>query len=116
MDRVVALVLDGTPVNPGHFFWDILVESCDCRLIKRDLVILNPCQVPTYFRLGPLLAGLPQARRMLLELRQIHGGTLIPALWSGKTDLQSVLPDTPHHAPNIVPFGPISRHDGVGLA
>jgi hypothetical protein len=115
LDQTVALVLDGTPVNPGHFFWDTLVERCDCRLVKRDLVIFNPCRVPTYYRLGPLFAGLPDARRMLLDLRQLHGGTLIPAFWTGGTETQLLEPNPSRHSATIVPFGPVDRHDGTGI-
>ena len=115
LDRIVALVIDGTPVNPGHFFWDTLIESCGCRLVNRDLVILNPYQVPTHFRLGLLLAELPQARRMLLELRQRNGGRLIPAFWQGGAKTPRLLSDLPRHSPNVVPFCP-RQHDATGAA
>ncbi len=83
LDQIVALVMDGAPVNPGHFFWDTLIESCECRLLKRELVILNPCRVPTHYRLGSLLAERPGARSAILDLRQRYGGTLIPTFWAG---------------------------------
>jgi rhamnosyltransferase len=83
LDQIVALVMDGTPVNPGHFFWDALIEGCDCRLLKRELVILNPCRVPTHYRLGSLLAARPAARSAILDLRQRYGGALIPTFWTG---------------------------------
>jgi hypothetical protein len=83
LDRIASLVLKGTPVNPGHFFWDTLIEACGFSLLKRELVILNPCNVPTHFRLGPLLSGMPDARRAILDLRRWYGGELVPAFWNG---------------------------------
>jgi hypothetical protein len=44
--------------------------------------MINPCNVPTHYRLGRLLSGLPEARRALLDLRRKYGGQLIPSFWS----------------------------------
>ena len=119
LDQIVSLVMDGTPVNPGHFFWDTLIESCDCRLIKRELVILNPCRVPTHYRLGPLLAALPHTRRVLLDLRQRYGGALIPAFWNGEAETQLMdrrLPDASRRLPTVVPLCAVDRHDGAAVS
>jgi hypothetical protein len=83
LDRIVAMVLRGTPVNPGHFFWDTLIEIFDCRLLKREFVTVNPCNVPTYYRLGMVLAAMPEAQKAIIDLRQCYGGELIPCLWNG---------------------------------
>lgn len=90
LDQVVSLVFDGTPVNPSHLFWDTLIEACDCPLLKRELVIVNPCRVPTHYRLGLLLADLPNAKRSMLDLRRRYAGALIPVFWNGICSEKSV--------------------------
>jgi hypothetical protein len=109
LDQIVALVIDGTPVNPGHFFWDALIESCDCRLLKRELVILNPCRVPTHYRLGALLTERPAARRAILDLRQRYGGALIPAFWTGSDQEPPVLTRRQRAAVAAVTLPPSTR-------
>jgi hypothetical protein len=37
---------NGMPLNPTHFFWDILIEDMGYPFIKRDLLQLNPARVP----------------------------------------------------------------------
>lgn len=45
--RGLAGAVDGgQPLNPTHFFWDVLIEDCGFPYIKRDLLQLNPAQVP----------------------------------------------------------------------
>jgi len=34
------------PVNPTHYFWDILLEQFDAPLLKRDLIRRNPVAIP----------------------------------------------------------------------
>ena len=60
LDLLVNLVLSGKPLNQSHFFWDTLVEEFDCPFIKRELIVANPCNVPTYYKLGGYF---PPARR-----------------------------------------------------
>ena len=95
-----------------------LIESCDCKLLERELVILNPCRVPTHYRLGLLLAGLPQASRTRLDLRQRYGGTLIPAFWSG-AELELAerrLLEPPRRSPTIVPLDRHGAHGALAWA
>lgn len=45
----------GEPRNPQHHFWDILIDRFNYPFIKRDLLMLNPCCVPTVPRLFDLV-------------------------------------------------------------
>jgi hypothetical protein len=36
----------GTPLNPMHSFWDVLIVEFGCPFIKRDLLRRNPAQIP----------------------------------------------------------------------
>jgi lipopolysaccharide biosynthesis protein len=43
----VGSALDtGIPLNPTHFFWDILIAECGFPFIKRDLLQFNPVKIP----------------------------------------------------------------------
>ncbi len=60
-DRIRA----SAPVNPTHYFWDILVSE-GCPFIKRDLITKNPDLVSGLHRL-PALLSTDLARRTLAE-------------------------------------------------
>ncbi len=36
----------GTPLNPTHFFWDVLISEMRFPFLKRDLLQFNPARVP----------------------------------------------------------------------
>ncbi len=36
----------GTPLNPSHFFWDQMLLDFNCPFLKRELLTVNPAQVP----------------------------------------------------------------------
>ncbi len=78
LDRIVAHVLSGHPMNPSHYFWDTLVERFEYPFIKRELIITNPVNVPTYFKLGDHLAPGSEAHGSALEVRRLFGGQLVP--------------------------------------
>jgi hypothetical protein len=78
MDLVVNHVLSGKPMNSSHFFWDTLVEEFGCPFIKRELILSNPCNVPTYFKLASHLLAQSEVEAALIELRRRYGGHLIP--------------------------------------
>lgn len=80
LDAIAYSVLSGTPVNPTHFFWDVLLAQGH-PFLKRELAILNPGEVPTYFRLADALSALPsEIRADFLEIRQLYGGERIPCI------------------------------------
>ena len=78
LDLMMNSIVNGIPLNPTHFFWDILIEDFDFPFIKRELAITNPCNVPTYFKLGTYFSAGSDAMAALMEIRQLYGGTLIP--------------------------------------
>ncbi len=78
--EIFAMVLNGTPVNPTHFFWDALIAD-GFPLIKRELVTVNPVQVPTLYRLGRILTSASVAEAAILDLRRRYGGQLVPIFW-----------------------------------
>ncbi len=44
-EHIAGSVESGIPLNPTHFFWDVLIEDCKFPFIKRDLLQLNPAGV-----------------------------------------------------------------------
>ncbi len=105
LDVMMNSILNGIPLNPTHFFWDTLIEDFGFPFVKRELAISNPCNVPTYFKLGTYFPAGSDAMDALLEIRQLYGGTLIPLAVSPR---QLLAPEMParvfrqpqrHHAP-----------------
>ena len=77
LDLILDRLLHGAPLNPSHFFWDILVEEFGCPFVKRELIIVNPCNVPTYFKLGTYFEAGTEAFDALTEIRHRYGGHLV---------------------------------------
>jgi lipopolysaccharide biosynthesis protein len=50
LDRLYEALLAGKPVNPMHYFWDVLILDYKCPFIKRELIKLNPADVPFTWR------------------------------------------------------------------
>lgn len=46
LDRLLAAVERGWPLNGTHFFWDYLIGEAGCPFLKRDLLRRNPMRVP----------------------------------------------------------------------
>lgn len=79
LDAIISSVVAGIPLNPTHFFWDCLVERFDFPFIKRELVLLNPAEVPSYFKLSGILSRLPRKfGEQAMEVRRRYGGTKVP--------------------------------------
>jgi hypothetical protein len=78
LDILITHVLSGNPLNPSHFFWDTLVEDFGFPFIKRELIISNPCNVPTYFKLATHLLMESEVETAIVEIRRGYGGQLIP--------------------------------------
>jgi hypothetical protein len=79
LDAVAASVVGGTPLNPTHFFWDVLIEDFGFPFIKRELVTANPKSIPSYFRISDVLyAAPPELAKYLIEIQQYFGGTRVP--------------------------------------
>lgn len=43
--RLFAVVDSGTPLNPAHHFWELLLTA-GCPFLKRHLILKNPARVP----------------------------------------------------------------------
>ncbi|WP_441228932.1 rhamnan synthesis F family protein [Tardiphaga sp. 20_F10_N6_6] len=41
------LLLTGRPINPMHFYWDVLISDYKCPFIKRELLKANPAGIST---------------------------------------------------------------------
>jgi hypothetical protein len=52
LELIVSHILGGVPMNPTHFFWDTLVADFGHPFLKRELLLVNPGEVPTYFQLS----------------------------------------------------------------
>lgn len=89
LEAIACSVVNGTPINPVHFFWDVLVEF-GSPFLKREFVMVNPGQVPTYFQLAELLSTLPpEIQANVLEIRQIYGGQRVPFI-APRTDQKPI--------------------------
>jgi hypothetical protein len=72
-------VVNGVPLNPTHFFWDVLVDELKHPFVKRELVTKNPAAVPSYFRLSDVLEGLPrELTESVIQVQQLYGGPRAP--------------------------------------
>lgn len=78
LDTIIDLVISGTPTNPTHFFWDTLIEDHAFPFLKRELVIMNPCGVPTYFKLADIVSSRIEVRDLVIDMRRKFGGHLVP--------------------------------------
>lgn len=57
LQNIDSATNDGTPLNPTHFFWDILIRDLGFPFIKRDLLQFNPAGVPTIVDWRTLIAS-----------------------------------------------------------
>jgi lipopolysaccharide biosynthesis protein len=48
--HVADVIEGGGPLNPTHYFWDILIEDLHFPFIKRDLLQRNPVRIPGLIR------------------------------------------------------------------
>ena len=55
LDRILRDVVAGVPINPTHFFWDTLIEKFEFPFVKRELLTVNPKEVPSFFRISEVL-------------------------------------------------------------
>jgi lipopolysaccharide biosynthesis protein len=46
LESLAGEISKGTPLNPMHSFWDVLVVEFSCPFIKRDLLRHNPARIP----------------------------------------------------------------------
>lgn len=46
MSRLIECTSAGTPLNPTHSFWDVLIADLGFPFIKRDLLQKNPLRIP----------------------------------------------------------------------
>ena len=79
LDLLVASVVNGKPLNPTHFFWDVLLTKFRFPFLKRELLFENPADIPTYHRISEVLSPLsPRLLTNVLELRRYYGGSRAP--------------------------------------
>jgi hypothetical protein len=79
LDRITESVVNGVPLNPTHFFWDVLLDELKHPFVKRELVTKNPAAVPSYFRLSDVLEGLPRdLTESMIQVQQLYGGPRTP--------------------------------------
>ncbi|MGF6425649.1 rhamnan synthesis F family protein [Bradyrhizobium elkanii] len=55
--RLRRLLLTGRPINPMHFFWDVLITDYKCPFIKRELLKANPAGISTATEWAELIAS-----------------------------------------------------------
>ena len=79
LDHISYNILSGIPTNPSHFFWDTLIDYFDFPFLKRELIIANPCAVPTYSKIASYLLN-DEVRAAVFEMTQVYGGSLVTAM------------------------------------
>lgn len=62
----------GEPMNPAHFFWDILIER-GCPFVKRELLLKNPMDVPLLARAPSLMQACAYPLVAVREAAQRYG-------------------------------------------
>jgi len=88
VDNIIASIVNGTPLNPTHFFWDTLVEKFDFPLVKRELILKNPSNVPSYFRMDRIIGrSSPDRAEALVDMIQRYGGNLVPYFSTKRSDV-----------------------------
>ena len=45
-DHIAFVLSRGRPINPMHYFWDIVITDYGCPFIKRELIQSNPAKIP----------------------------------------------------------------------
>lgn len=50
LDRLYMSLIGGRVLNPMHFFWDVLILDYKCPFIKRELIRINPADIPFVWR------------------------------------------------------------------
>ncbi len=71
--QVSDAIFSGQPLNPSHFFWDLLLTEFGCPLLKKEFVSLNPCNVPTSFLLSEVLSDVND--ELLAAMREARSFT-----------------------------------------
>ncbi|MEQ1752581.1 MAG: rhamnan synthesis F family protein [Micropepsaceae bacterium] len=76
LSSLAIRIRNGEPVNPCHFFWEMLINS-GCPFIKRELILKNPMAVPQLNRAAGLIrsSGYPLAH--IKEAAQRYGATRV---------------------------------------
>ena len=83
LDRIAGVLCSGQPVNPTHFFWDVLISEYKFPFIKRELLFLNPAQIPTYHRCKEVV--IKSNRNVwddILRAHRVYGGPKLPLFHS----------------------------------
>jgi hypothetical protein len=50
LDRIHRLLVQGTPMNAPHVFWETLLTDFSCPFLKREVITANPVKVPFIWR------------------------------------------------------------------
>jgi hypothetical protein len=72
LKHLLNCILDGTPLNPTHSFWDVLLTECGAPFVKRELLRHNPVRIPGVSLWEHVLANLPQLDLPRAELDLIR--------------------------------------------
>ena len=83
LDRIAGVLCSGQPVNPTHFFWDVLITDYKFPFIKRELLFHNPAQIPTYYRCKEVVMN--SNRNVwddILGAYRVYGGPKLPLFHS----------------------------------
>lgn len=79
LDRIVGVLCSGQPVNPTHFFWDVLIKDYKFPFIKREFLFHNPAQVPTYYRCKEVVMNCNRnVWDDILGAHRVYGGSKLP--------------------------------------
>ena len=62
----------GDPVNPTHYFWDIMLED-GCPFVKRELLLKNPTAHPFLYKARELLASTGYPMDLIRDAARRYG-------------------------------------------
>ena len=84
-EAIAESIALGQPLNPSHFFWDLLICGFHCPLVKKEFLLFNPCFVPSSFMLSDILSRFQPSRiNAIEEARSYVPGARAHALHSSQ--------------------------------
>ncbi len=76
LDNLARHIRRGDPVNPTHYFWDILLEL-GCPFLKRELIFKNPINHPLLYRAPEIIRTSGYPIELIRDAAKRFGATKV---------------------------------------